>query len=114
MKVIIVDAKGNRIERGLSGLVTLDRIIAGPEDHMKVTVAASRVKRVRGWLKEALSTVQGWDEKAHVWFDVVDKTRDSARVPFRDGKFQSIGYGITNRTVLHVEANKPRSRRVTG
>jgi hypothetical protein len=112
MKVTILDGNGTRKERHLSGKVTLDRIIAGPVDHLRLTVAKSRVDRVQRWLTAALSTIQQWDQDGHVWFDVEDPTRDSTMVPYRNDKFKSVGYALTPRTKLHVQANK-RGGRVT-
>lgn len=113
MKVTILDGAGQRRERSLSGKVTVERVIAGPVDHLRLTVARSRVDRVQRWLTAALSTIQQWDQGGHVWFDVEDPTRDNAIVPFSaQKKLQSVGYALTNQTVLHVEANKPRKRSV--
>lgn len=106
MKVTILDGNGARKERHLSGKVTLDRVITGPVDHLRLTVAKSRVERVQRWLENALSTIQQWDQDGHVWFDVEDSTRDSAKVPYRKDKFKSVGYSLTPRTRLHIEANK--------
>lgn len=115
MKVVILDGKGKRKERALSGKVTLGRTIAGPERHIHIAVAKSRVDRVRRWLTDALSTIQQWNEEGHVWFDVTDPSRDSATVPLSsDRRYRSVGAVLDNRTTVHVKANKPRQRsRVT-
>jgi len=115
MKVTIIDGQGNRKERILSGKVTMDRTIAGPDRHLHVTVAKSRVDRVQRWLTDALSTIQNGNEEGHVWFDVTDATRDSASVPFSsDRRYRSVGAVLDNRTTVHVKANKSRQRsRVT-
>jgi hypothetical protein len=112
MKVTILHGNGERIVRSLSGKVTMERVIAGPVDHLRLTVPKSRVDRVQRWLTAALSTIQRWDQNGHIWFDVQDKTRDSTQVPFFERRFTSLGYALTNQTVLHVEANKPRKRSV--
>lgn len=109
MKVTILDAQGNRKERALSGKATIERVIAGSERHLNVTVAKSRVDRVQRWLTDALSTIQNWDDEGHVWFDVTDSSRDSASVPFwKDRRYTSIGSVLDNRTIVHVKANQPR------
>lgn len=109
MKVTILDGDGNRKVRVLSGKATIERVIAGPERHLNVTVAKSRVDRVKRWLTDALSTIQTWEDEGHVWFDVTDASRDSATVPFwSERRCKSVGAVLDNRTTVHVKANKPR------
>ena len=109
MKVIILDGHGGRKERALSGKVTMERVIAGPERHLHITVAKSRVDRVQRWLTSALSTIQNWNDEGHVWFDVTDESRDSTSVPFwNDRRYRSVGAVLDNRTIVHVKANQPR------
>lgn len=112
MKVTILDGNGNRKERALSGKATIERVIEGPERHLKVTVAKSRVDRVQRWLTDALSTIQTWEDEGYVWFDVTDASRDSTTVPFwSERRYKSVGAVLDNRTIVHVKANQPRQGR---